>query len=486
MILSIEESPLYRVANPRSIAFFGASNNYSAMGSMLMTSTREAGFAGPIYPVHPKDETIQGLKSYRAVADLPETPDLAVIVLPGRIVAEILQACGEKGIRQAIIVSGGFKEVGDDGIQSEQMLLEIANKYSIRLLGPNCLGVANPYAKIATTPISIEGDPGYIGLASQSGSFIVQMYNYLARNNIGFSTAFSVGNQLNVDLVDCMEYLAVCPHTRVIALYIESINRGADFINMAKSIIPHKPIVALYVGGSETGRRAAFSHTGSMSGPDHIYDAMFKQCGIIRAHSITEMFDICWLLGSMPQPAGSNVAILSHSGGPGATAADICGRVGLHLPSFTAKTLERLTPYIPNTGNANNPVDLTFTRDIRDFFLKIPQILLEDENIDMLLIYLFMPHDIMKRRMRGIGIPEEKIDETINEIIQATGDIAGELRQNYNKPVVGFTFRSMEEPINHAFIKKGVPIFPNPERAARSMRALVQYYENRERISKPV
>lgn len=473
MIQSIEESSLYRVANPRSIVFFGASNNVSSMGTMLMTATLETGFEGRIYPVHQKDDEISGLKAYTAVADLPETPDLAVIVLPGRIVAETLQACGEKGIRQAIIISGGFKEVGGDGVGSEKVLSKVADDYGIRLLGPNCLGVANPYVKISTTPIAIEGDPGFIGLASQSGSFIVQMYNYLARNNIGFSTAFSVGNQLSIDLVDCLEYLAVCPHTRVIALYIESIHRGADFIRMAQSIVSHKPIIALYVGGSESGRRAAFSHTGSLSGPDHIYDAMFKQCGIIRAHSITEMFDICWLLGSMPKPGGRNIAILSHSGGPAATAADICGRVGLSLPAFSATTLEKLAPFIPDTGNANNPVDLTFTRNIHDFFLKIPQIILEDENIDMLLIYLFMPQDVMKRKMRESGVSDEKIDE----IIQTLGDIAGELRQNYNKPIVGFTFRSLEELLNKAFIKKGIPVFPNPERAARSLQALVQYYE---------
>jgi len=450
------------------------------MGTLLMRATQVTGFEGSIYPVHRHDETVQGLKAYKTVADLPEIPDLAVIVLPGGIVAETLQACGEKGIRQAVIISGGFKEVGGDGVGSEKALAKIADEYGIRILGPNCLGVANPYAKICTTPIPIEGDPGFIGLASQSGSFIAQMYNYLARNHIGFSTAFSVGNQLNVDLVDCLEYLAVCPHTKVIALYIESINRGAEFIRVAQAIVPHKPIVAYYVGGSETGRRAAFSHTGSMSGPDDLYDAMFKQCGIIRAQSITEMFDICWLLGSMPRPEGRKVAILSHSGGPAATAADICGRVGLHLPAFTATTLEKLSPFIPDTGNANNPVDLTFTRNFSDFFLKIPQILLEDENIDMLLIYLFVPQDILKMKMASSGMSEEKVNETVDKMSWSIEEIAGELRQRFDKPVVGFTFRGMEELVNKTFIKKGIPVFPNPERAARSLQALVQYFEIRD------
>lgn len=483
MITSIEESPLYRVVNPRSIAFFGASSNPTAMGSMLMNSTQEVGFEGPIYPVHPRDELIQGCKGYTSIDLVPEIPDLAVIVLPVKIVEETLEACGKKGIKQAIIVSGGFKEVGGDGIAAEQRLKKIADQYGISILGPNCLGVANPYSKICTTPAPIEGDAGFIGLASQSGSFIIQMYNYLARNSIGFSTAFSVGNQMQSDLVDCMEYLAVCPYTKVIALYVEGIERGDEFIKMARSIVPHKPIVALYVGGSEMGRKAAFSHTGSMSGPDHIYDAVFKQAGVIRASSITEMFDACWLLGSMPQPRGRNVAILSHSGGPAASAADICGREGLNLPSFSEATKERLSPYIPSTGNANNPVDLTFTRDIRDFFLKIPQILLEDQGIDILLIYNFMPVTMMKRRMAGSGLSEDKIEEMIDQMVQSTGVIAKELRRNYDKPVVSFSFRSLEEPINKIFIENGIPMFPNPERVAKAMRALVQYYESRKQIS---
>lgn len=482
MTTTIENSPLFRVANPRSIAFFGASKNHSAMGSMLMSSTMEAGFEGPIYPVHPRDEEILGLQGYRSVDDLPEIPDLAVIVLPQRIVAETLEACGKKGIRHVIIVSGGFREVGGDGIAAEEQVAGIAKRYGMTVVGPNCLGVANPYTKICTTPAPVEGDPGFIGLASQSGSFIVQMYNYLARNHIGFSTAFSVGNQMDIDLVDCMEYLAACPHTKVIALYVEGITRGQAFIETARRIVPHKPIVALYVGGSETGKRAAFSHTGTMSGPDHVYDAVFRQSGVIRARSITEMFDACWLLGSMPRPGGNRVAILSHSGGPGATAADICGREGLELPSFAEETLEKLAPYIPNTGNANNPVDLTFTRDIRDFFLKIPQILLDDAKIDILLIYNFMPVTMMKRRMRAIGIAEEDIDKTLDEMVRATGEIARELRKNYDKPVVAFSFRSLEEPINKVFIENDVPMFPNPERVARALKSFVDYYRNRERF----
>ncbi len=302
------------------------------------------------------------------------------------------------------------------------------------------------------------------------------MYDYLEKFGLGYSTAFSVGNQLNTDLVDCLEYLGDCPKTKVIALYIESISRGHDFIKAARSIIPHKPIVALYVGGSETGRRAAFSHTGSMSGPDQLYDGVFRQCGIIRAHSITEMFDYCWALGNLPKPKSNRLAILTHSGGPGATAADKAGRIGLDLPSFSEETCEALTPYIPSTGNVNNPVDLTYFKNPKDLMIHIPRILLKDDAVDMLMIYFFTPITGMEKRMTDAGFTSEQVDEFIEKIESKNREMAETLRQTFDKPIIGFTYRDLKEGVNKCVIDEGLPIYPSPERAAKSLAALCQYH----------
>ena len=236
-------------------------------------------------------------------------------------------------------------------------------KYGIRFLGPNCLGIANPHLKLNPTPIQAEGPPGFVGLASQSGSFITQMFDYLHRNGMGFSAALSVGNEANIDIVDCLEYLGACPHTKVITLYIEGITRGEKFIETARAITAHKPIVALYVGGSEAGKNAGRSHTGSLSGPNEIYDGVFKQCGIIRAQTLAELFDYALALGTLPRPGGNRVIIQTHSGGPGATAADACGRAGLTLPSLSRETVEKLKPLIPKTASTANPVDMTFSKN---------------------------------------------------------------------------------------------------------------------------
>ena len=230
MLKSITESPLYPIVNPKSIAFFGASNNISAMGTTQLNSLMDLGFEGAIYPVHPKEDTVQGLKAYRSVFDLPEVPDLAILVLPTRIVSKTLLECGKKGIKHAIIISGGFGEAGKKGKALEAELIEIADTYGIRFIGPNCLGVTNSHHKLNTTFLRYEGPAGFVGMASQSGSFVTQMFDYLRRRGLGFSTAFSVGNEANVDIVDCIKYLGACPHTKVIALYIEGIRNGRAFI----------------------------------------------------------------------------------------------------------------------------------------------------------------------------------------------------------------------------------------------------------------
>jgi acyl-CoA synthetase (NDP forming) len=418
--------------------------------------------------------------------DLPEAPDLAVLVLPTSVVNHTLKECGQKGIKHAIVVSGGFKEVGGEGVRLENELVEISNRYGIRLLGPNCIGVANPHQKLNTTFLQHEGLPGFIGIASQSGSLITQMFNYLSGMGLGFSTAFSVGNEADIDIVHCMEYLAACPNTKVIALYIEGIKRGRAFMDTAKSIVPQKPIVALYVGGSETGKRAGFSHTGALAGPDRLYDGMFRQNGIIRAHSITELFDFCWVLGSLPKPKGRRVVIQTHSGGPGAAAADCCGRAGFELPALSKKTLENLSQFVPHTGSINNPVDLTFTKNPMHYFSHIPKVLLEEENADILLIYLLMPSQNIRRALENMGLPKEQVFEHSRKLIDEQCRSLARLLETHDKPVVGYTFHSLEEQFIKGLLDRGVPVFKGPKRAVHALEALLRYADIRDKLLETV
>ena len=475
MLKSIQESPLYPIANARSMAFFGASNSVASMGTNLLMTVLAGGFKGAIYPVHRKEETVLNLKAYGRVEDLPEAPDLAVIVLPTAIVNQTLEACGKKGIKQAVVVSGGFKEVGGRGDELEAELKEIARTYGMRILGPNCLGVANPHCDINTTFIPNEGVPGFVGLASQSGSFVTQMFEYLSGFGLGFSTAFSVGNEAVLDIVDCLEYLGACPHTKVIALYIEGIQKGRAFMAAARAIAPHKPIVAFYVGGSKAGKAAGFSHTGSMAGPDELYDGMFRQAGVIRARSVVELFDFCWVLGSMPIPKGNRVVIQTHSGGPGAAAADACGRAGLELSALSSETLEKLGPFIPPTGSVSNPVDVTFAKDPSAFFTHIPGILLEEKNADILMVYLLSPPRVVERILKGMGLPHEEVKVQGRKIIALHAEQFARLLKTQGKPIIGFSFHRPDAHVIGEMTARGVPVFQGAERAARAVAALVAY-----------
>jgi len=422
------------------------------------------------------------LVAYQRVQDLPEVPDLAVMVLPTEVVPRVMEECGRKGIKNAIVVSGGFKEVGGSGAELEKQLLATADRYGIHFLGPNCLGVANPHHKFNMTFLPFEGQAGFIGLASQSGSLITQMFGYLRRFGLGFSAGISVGNEARVDIVECMQYLAACPHTRVIGLYVETIRRGRAFIETAREIVPHKPVVAFYAGGSEAGKRAGFSHTGAMAGPDALYDGVFRQSGVIRAHSITELFDFCWALGACPESGGKRVIVQTHSGGPGAAAADACSRSGLELPTIPAPTRQQLAPLVPQTGSVNNPVDLTFAKNPLDYFAAIPDILLGADSADGLLVYFLAPSQSIRRTMQDMGVSEDQIPQLTAKLFSDQSRALTDLIKKHQKPLIGFTFQDYNDLFVRTLLEHGIVVLPAPQRAAHAMAALVRYRQLSEKI----
>ncbi len=483
---AITDLPLYKIANPDSIAILGASNQFQSMGTIVLSVIQGLGYKGMIYPVHPKEETVLGLKAYQLVEDLPEVPDLAIIVLPTRIVVEAMEACGKKGIRHAIVVSGGFGEAGETGISMQKQLQETAERHGIRFIGPNCIGAVNPHHNFNATFLSYSQKPGFIGMASQSGSFITQMFDYLKLFGLGFSTGFSVGNESDIDIIDCMEYLALCPHTKVIGLYIEGIRRGREFVKAARRISQKKPIVAYYAGGTDAGKKAGFSHTGSMAGPDKVYDGVFRQCGIVRAYSIEELYDFCWCLGAVPLPAGNRVLVQTHSGGPGAVAADACDRAGLVLPPLSANTREKLADYVPHTASMNNPVDLTFTRNPQDYIDAIPRLLVQEENVDTVLMYMMTPSATIQRAMEAMGIEKEQAVKETERFIDDQSRSLGDFIAASQKTFLGFSYSMGENRFVRGLYNAGVPVLPSPTRAARALWAMVEYSRLKKKIANSI
>jgi acyl-CoA synthetase (NDP forming) len=470
-----QDHPLYQIMHPGSIAFWGASNNPTGMGSVQLKQLLSLGFEGPVYPMHPREKTVAGLPAYAHLKDVPGPVDLAIFVLPTKVVPEILEECGKAGVKRVIIVSAGFGEIGPEGKELQKRIVEIARTYGIHFIGPNCIGVVNPYIKLNTTFFPYEATPGFIGMASQSGSFITQMFVHLAKFGLGFSQGFSVGNEALIDITDCLEYLGDCPKTKVIALYIESIRRGREFFRVAREVSKKKPIVAYYVGGSESGKKAALSHTGALAGPDRLYDGIFRQCGIIRAATIEELFDFCYVLGSQPVPAGDRITILTHSGGPGAAAADAAERSGLSLAQFSAATVEALSAHVPHTASVANPVDLTFNRNPNDYMETLPRILLQDESTDLLFVYLLIPVHRVVQTIESSGLASGEAAELARSFITARCDAMARVAAESGKPVVGASFCPRTEPFISELQDRGVPVLPSPERAVKALAGLAKY-----------
>ncbi|MGC8658382.1 MAG: acetate--CoA ligase family protein [Desulfomonilaceae bacterium] len=471
-----ENHPLYKIMHPKNIAFWGASSNPMSMGSIQLSSLLMLGFEGQIFPIHPRDKEIKGLKAYSRIADVPEKVDLAILVIPTAIVADVLEDCGKAGIDRAIIVSAGFSEKeGDDGKDLQAEIVAIAQKYGIYFIGPNCIGVVNSHLKLNTTFNPYEASAGFIGMASQSGSFITQMFGHLSKFGLGFSQAFSLGNEAMIDLCDCMEYLALCPKTQVIGLYIEGIRRGRLFLEVARRVSRIKPIVAYYVGGSKAGGRAGKSHTGALAGPDRLYNGVFNQSGIIRAESIEQLFDFCYVLGTQPLPKGNRLGILTHSGGPGAAAADRSERAGLELAELGPATLESLRPLLPHTASVKNPVDLTFARNLNDYMSTLPKILLKDDNIDLLFLYTLMPQQRVMQGVAESGMGPEQANQFVHAYIKEQSAAAANLSIEFGKPVVGGTFCDRSELFVRELQDHGMTVLLSPERAVTALGALCRY-----------
>ncbi|MFH0958912.1 MAG: CoA-binding protein, partial [Pseudomonadota bacterium] len=466
----------YTIMHPKSIAFWGASTNSTSMGSIQLANLLSMGFEGEIYPIHPRDKEIKGLKAYSKISDVPKKIDLAILILPTGVVPSVIEECGSSGIKSAIIVSAGFSEKeGGEGKLLQKELVDIAKKYGMTFVGPNCIGVINPSFKLNTTFFPYEARPGFIGMASESGSFITQMFVHLAKFNLGFSQGFSLGNEAMVDLADCIEYLALSPDTKVIALYIEGIRNGRRFVEVTRRVSKIKPIVAFYVGGSKAGRRAGLSHTGAMAGPDRLYEGIFRQCGIVRARSIEELFDFCYVLGSQPLPKGNRLGILTHSGGPGAAAADSAERAGLELAELNPSTAEALAPMVPNTASIKNPVDLTFAKNYSDYMDTLPRILLKDENIDLLFMYCLMPHHRVMSVILGSGMDQTQAAQFAEEFINKQSSVTSLLAAESGKPVVGGSFCDRTELFVRELQDHGMPVLPSPERAVSALGALYRY-----------
>jgi len=473
------QNPLKAIMDARSIAFLGASNNPTTMGTIQIVHLLRGGYKGKIWPVHPTEKTVLGVPAHQHVADLPEVPELAVLVLPTRIVSDILDECGEKGIKHAVVVSGGFKERGEEGRALEEKLKAVAKKHGIRFVGPNCIGVINAHRSMNFTFFAYALGPGPMGIMSQSGTYVTQVLSHLENRGMNYSKAVSLGNEANIDIVDGISYLGEDPDTKAIALYIETIRRGKEFIEAAKRVSLKKPIVAYYVGGTEAGARSCVSHTGAMGGNDLIYDAVFKQCGIIRAPTVEHLYDWTWALATTPLPKGRRVAIVSHSGGPVTSMADACSRHNIEVPVLSKETQEKIAPFVPRTGSTQNPVDLTFSMNPSVMACDIPQAIFESGEVDAVLIHGVMGSTMLRTLQKEapdlINVPDDPA--MMKAAMEGVFKGMAALFHEKNCTIITSTFDDRSDSAVDYVMEQNIPVYPSPERAVQALAAVMQYAE---------
>jgi len=343
--------------NPRSIAVIGASSEPKKMGYAVMHNLLH--FPGQLYPVNNKRPEVQGLKAYASILDIPNPVDMAVITVPAKHVPSVIEECGRKGVPMAVIITAGFREMGEEGKALEDRVLEIARSYGTRIVGPNCLGLIIPPKGIDTTYVHQSPKPGNIAFISQSGAIVNTVVDWSIKQDIGFSVVVSVGNQADLNFIDFLRFVERDPKTKGIILYIEEIQDGKTFMKVASEVSKTKPIVAIKSGSSEKGQAAASSHTGSLSGSYDVYMEAFRASGVIPVHTLSGTFQVAEML-SLPKgyPRGKRAVVITNAGGFAVLSSDYAERYGIDLIDLPPEVLKELNDLLPEFWNKNNPIDL--------------------------------------------------------------------------------------------------------------------------------
>lgn len=434
------------------MAVVGASKTAGKVGNSILMNVINSGFKGGIYPINPKETEIAGLKCYGRIGDASDV-DLAIVAVPSKAVLDVAEECGETGVKNLIVISAGFREIGKEGLNLEKELVEVCSKGGMRMLGPNCLGMMDTATPLNASFAAKAPLKGSIAFISQSGALCTSILDWSLQKGVGFSKFVSLGNMAELKEVDFIEDAAEDENSRVILCYIEGVADGKRFLRVAREAGKKKPLIMFKAGTTDSGARAASSHTGSLAGSDAVYETAFKQCGIIRAKTMGELFDFAIAFSTQPTPKGANVAIVTNAGGPGIIAADSVEANGLKMARFSDETIKTLRTKLPPESNVFNPVDLIgdAREDRYSFALDAA---LRDQNVDGAIV-LLTPQAMSK-----------PID-TAREIIKM---------KSLNKPILSVFMggEAVEGGIDE-LTKGGIPTYPFPERAVASLAGLVAY-----------
>ncbi|PMB52798.1 acetyl CoA synthetase subunit alpha [Fischerella thermalis CCMEE 5201] len=386
-ILRSEHQPLDAIFAPKSIAVIGASQREGSVGRTVLWNLISHPFGGTVFPVNPKRHSVLGIKAYPNIAAVPEPVDLAIVITPASTVPGVIGECVDAGVKGAIVLSAGFKEIGTTGAELEQQVLQQVRRGKMRLIGPNCLGVMNPHTGLNATFAHGMALPGKVGFISQSGALCTAILDWSFRENVGFSAFISIGSMLDVGWGDLIYYLGDDPHTESIVIYMESIGDARSFLSAAREVALTKPIIVIKAGRTAAAAKAAASHTGALAGSDAVFDAALRRCGVLRVKSISELFDMAEVLAKQPRPKGPRLTIVTNAGGPGVLATDALITDGGELAELSPETYAALNELLPPQWSHNNPIDILGDADPMRY-AKALEIVAKDPNSDGLLVIL--------------------------------------------------------------------------------------------------
>ena len=452
---------LNKIFKPESVAVIGASDTPGKVGYIIVSNMISGGYKGKIYPVNPKGGEIQGLKAYKNIKDIPEKVDLVIMSIPAAFVNESVKDCGEAGVENMVVISAGFKEVGEEGAKLEEELTALGKQYGINIIGPNSLGTTDSHTPLNSSFSQMMPPAGNIAFISQSGAMMVAILDWSITSGIGFSKVISLGNKAGVTEIELMKYLANDPETAVIICYLESISDDDNFVNALRETATKKPIIVLKSGSSSAGAEAASSHTGALAGSDIAFDTAFRQSGILRVETMADLFDLGLAFSKAPLPTGPNVAIITNAGGGGVVTVDAMEKAGLELVKFDDETKARLRDCIPDEGSVNNPIDVLGDAPVARYKESL-DIVLEDPQVDSLIIMV---------------CPTASADpDGIAEVIL-------EAEKKFEKPILVVNMGGPSfENANKMLRENNVPTYVFPETAVKALEAMTRYarLENRE------
>jgi acetyltransferase len=450
-------NPLDYIFSPRSVAVIGATEREGSVGRTILWNLISSSFGGTVFPVNLKRPNVLGIKAYPSVAAIPDVVDLAVIVTPAPTVPATISECVAKGVRGAVVISAGFKEIGEKGRELERQILEEAQKGKMRIIGPNCLGVMNPVSGLNATFATAMARPGKVGFISQSGALCTAILDWSFRTNVGFSAFISLGSMLDVDWGDLIHYLGNDPRTESIVIYMETIGDARSFLSAAREVALTKPIILIKPGRTEAAAKAAASHTGSLTGNDDVLRAAFRRAGVLRVDSIEDLFHMAEVLSKQPRPKGGRLSVVTNAGGPGVLAADALISGGGRLADLSPETTEALNRILPEHWSHNNPIDILGDAS-PERYAQVLDLVAGDPNSDGLLVIL---------------TPQAMTDPTRT---------AEELRKygtGLGKPILASWMGGADIAAGEAILNKaGIPTFEYPDAAVRMFNYMWRYAVN--------